>query len=72
MRRKLQLERLEMRAMLDGAAGEDGAYTRLADTQPAPNFQLLDANPNSPRAAQSVSPRDYVDKISAWYFIHST
>ncbi len=36
------------------------------------DFHLIDANPNSPRAGQSVSPRDYVGKISAWYFGHST
>ncbi len=37
-------------------------------SDPKPDFQLRDANPNSPRAGQSVSPRDYRLQISAYYF----
>jgi hypothetical protein len=33
-----------------------------------PDFSLLDVNPNSPTADQSVSPRDYLEQVSGWYF----
>lgn len=38
----------------------------------APDFALEDANPNSPTATEDVSPRDYVGKVSAYYFGHAT
>ena len=37
-----------------------------------PDFTLLDVNPNSATHDQQVSPRQYEEKISAWYFGHST
>ena len=33
-----------------------------------PDFSLLDVNPNSTTFNQDVSPRQFEDKISAWYF----
>jgi hypothetical protein len=39
---------------------------------PASDFHLLDVNPASPRHDEGVSPRDYLGRISAWYFGHST
>ena len=38
----------------------------------APAFDLTDANPNSGTYDQTVSPRDYLLQVSAWYFSHST
>lgn len=38
----------------------------------ASSFALLDVNPASPRYGQRVSPPDYVGRVSAWYFGHST
>lgn len=37
-----------------------------------PDFSLTDVNPNSPTSGQAVSPRDYLEQVSAWYFAHST
>jgi hypothetical protein len=37
-----------------------------------PDFHLNDLNPASPRIGQSVSPRDYLQQVSGWYFTHST
>lgn len=37
-----------------------------------PDFSLADVNPTSATFEQSVSPRDYLQKVSAWYFGHST
>jgi hypothetical protein len=39
---------------------------------PMPDFHLNDVNPNSPTSGQSVSPRDSLGHVSAWYLIHST
>jgi hypothetical protein len=49
----------------------------LPDEPPAsgpqmPDFRLSDLNPNSPSQGRDVSPRDYLGKISAWYFGHAT
>ena len=38
----------------------------------APDFALEDVNASSPTASQDVTPRDYVGKVSAWYFGHAT
>ena len=50
----------------------------LASTQPlpvasvAPDWSLMDVNPNSPTHGQAVSPRGQLGRISAWYFGHAT
>ena len=38
----------------------------------APDFALVDQNPNSPRFGEVVSPRDYLEQVSGWYFTHAT
>jgi len=38
----------------------------------APDFSLIDVNPNSVTHGQAVSPRQYLGKVSAWYFGHAT
>jgi hypothetical protein len=43
-----------------------------ASAQPMPDFALVDVNPASTRYRTQVSPRDELDRISAWYFGHST
>jgi hypothetical protein len=37
-----------------------------------PDFSLADINPNSLRYTQPVSPRDYLEKVSGWAFLHAT
>jgi hypothetical protein len=37
-----------------------------------PDFSLVDQNPNSARFEQEISPRDHLEKVSGWYFIHAT
>lgn len=49
-----------------GDAIEDAAPTLV------PDFALSDENPASASHGQLVSPRDYLGKVSAWYFGHST
>ena len=35
-------------------------------------FSLIDMNVRSATAGQAVSPRQFLGKVSAWYFGHST
>jgi hypothetical protein len=37
-----------------------------------PDFSLVDQNPNSASFDQEISPRDHLEKVSGWYFIHAT
>jgi hypothetical protein len=49
--------------------GDDGTNGPAPDQSfPVPDFDLVDVNPASERAGQVVSPRDYLGKVSAWYF----
>lgn len=50
---------------------EPPAEPVLSD-QAVPDFSLIDVNASSRRHGESVSPRDYLGKVSAWYFGHST
>ncbi|MDX2473254.1 MAG: hypothetical protein QNL91_06050 [Candidatus Krumholzibacteria bacterium] len=36
------------------------------------DFSLSDVNATSVTVSQAISPRDYLEKVSAWYFGHST
>jgi hypothetical protein len=38
----------------------------------APDFALKDVNSNSATHDSTISPRDYLSKVSAWYFGHAT
>lgn len=37
-----------------------------------PDFSLVDDNANSPLFGDAISPRDYLQQVSGWYFIHTT
>ena len=37
-----------------------------------PDFSLVDVNETSPTHTEKVSPRDYLQKVSGWYFTHAT
>jgi hypothetical protein len=37
-----------------------------------PDFSIPDVNPTSARFREMVSPRDYLQSVSAWYFGHAT
>ena len=37
-----------------------------------PDFSLIDVNPSSPTHEDPVSPRDYLEMVSGWYFGHAT
>jgi hypothetical protein len=60
----------------DTGTGDTGGTDTGGDTEPAtdpvPDFTLVDINPASARLDESVSPRDYLEVVSGWYFIHTT
>lgn len=72
MRRLLAVEGLESRMMLDGAAASGFPSLDDGAGSPLPDFQLEDVNPASARFGEVISPRDYLDQASAWYFGHAT
>ena len=39
---------------------------------PKPDFELADVNPSSSSFGRTVTPRDFLGKVSAYYFGHST
>jgi hypothetical protein len=53
----------------DGPPGEDSV---LLTTGPMSDFALVDVNATSPTTGTAVSPRDYLEKVSGWYFGHAT
>jgi hypothetical protein len=61
-----------MRLACDAALGSAAASMAEGESTSMPDFQLVDLNPESPRYQQSISPRDYLRQVSAWYFSHST
>lgn len=40
--------------------------------EPLPDFRLTDVNETSPRFGDSVSPRQYLHRVTAFYFGAST
>ncbi len=56
--------------LLLGACGDD--KPNQPPTGIVPDFALVDVNPSSATYQQSVSPREYLQKVSAWYFGHAT
>ena len=71
-RRGLRFETLETRNLLYGGDVLPAAVPGEGESTPMPDFSLTDVNPASPTNEQAVSPRDYLQQVSAWYFGHST
>ena len=65
--RRLRFEALELRQMLHaGTVVTTGLAEGEADAMP--DFALTDVNSSSNTYQQEVSPRDYLDQVSGWYF----
>ncbi len=54
-----------------GGCGPTDSVNEPSD-RAMPGFATPDVNPASARYNSNVSPRDYLGKISAWYFGHAT
>ena len=49
-----------------------GETSQLDLSEPMPNFSLEDKNPMSLTLGEYYSPRYFLEKVSGWYFSHST
>lgn len=54
------------------ACGGKDDPVRPVEDEPMADFTLVDVNPASATAGQSVSPRQSLHEISAWYFAWAT
>jgi hypothetical protein len=54
--------------MLHGGADALGPLAAEGESAPMPDFALVDVNQSSATANQEVSPRDYLQQVSGWYF----
>jgi hypothetical protein len=70
-RRSLAIEAIEARVCPAAISTPAGDFAEAEDDQVA-DFQLVDVNPNSATHNQTISPRDYLGQVSAWYFGHAT
>ena len=74
-RGRLQFESLEMRRVMYGADFVELGEGEFGEGEPGSRvaeFSLTDVNPNSSTVNQTVSPSDFSQQASAWYFGHST
>ena len=60
--------------MLHGAVDslEEVLVEGEASTQAMPDFALVDVNGTSSSYNQAISPSDYLEQVSGWYFTYST
>lgn len=59
-------------AAMGCGSGGGAAPTVGSDPQMAPDFALEDVNDTSTTHTMDVSPRDYIGKVSGWYFGDAT
>lgn len=59
-------------ALLCGCSDDDPAGPGVPPAGLVPDFALKDVNPTSATYDADVSPRDYLQQVSAWYFGHAT
>ncbi|HMR79779.1 MAG TPA: hypothetical protein PKD61_31945 [Polyangiaceae bacterium] len=59
-------------ATADAKPSVDAASDADATVAIVPDFALVDENAASTTYQTSVSPRDYLGQVSAWYFGHAT
>ncbi len=67
MTRRLGVEKLDPRQMLDGAGSAFASQVAEGESAPMADFSLTDYNATSPTYQQPVSPRDYLEQVSGWY-----
>ena len=56
----------------DSSEPDDTETTPEAGPNARPDFSLTDVNSSSLTAGEQVSPRDYLEQVSGWYFTHAT
>jgi hypothetical protein len=65
------IEVLEIRAVMAGNSTMPLLPQADVGAQ-MPDFQLVDDNVLSDRFGETISPREYLQQVSGWYFIHTT
>ncbi|MCY1054432.1 hypothetical protein [Nannocystis sp. SCPEA4] len=55
---------------LAGCAGDGSGI--VGSGEPAPDWKLVDVNPDSATHEQARGPSDYAGSVSGWYFAHAT
>lgn len=62
--------------LLAPGCGEDDSPAPMEsgpqEEEAVADFALVDVNPASATHGEAVSPRQYLEQISAWYFGHAT
>lgn len=66
------IESLEQRQLLHGGLLNLETAFAEGEGEVMPDFALVDVNSTSSTHEQSVSPREYLQQVSAWYFGHAT
>ena len=66
------LPALLVAAALLAGCGDDDPAAPVAPAGIVPDFALKDVNSTSATYDADVSPRDYLQQVSAWYFGHAT
>ncbi|MBZ5715151.1 hypothetical protein [Nannocystis pusilla] len=57
---------------LAGCAEGSGTTGIVGSGEPAPDWKLVDVNPDSATHEQARGPSDYAGSVSGWYFAHAT
>ncbi len=68
----LQAAAVALAVLLVSACGGAPGKDRKADGKLMPDFALSDVNPSSTSFGTTVSPRQFLTRVTAWYFGHST
>lgn len=63
-------EQFEARRLLHGGVEDLAEGEGIG--QVVPDFSLVDLNPTSATFNQQVSPRDFMNQTTLWYFGHAT
>ena len=63
--------KIHLQTSVDAAAFSD-LLVAEGESTPEPDFQLVDENAHSPTYQQALSPRDYLQQVTGWYFTYAT
>jgi hypothetical protein len=69
---KMLLPLLCAAVLAAGCSDDDPAAPAGPGPGQVPDFSLKDVNSTSATFDEAVSPRDHLEKMSAWYFGHAT
>lgn len=70
--RRPHFEVLESRRMMYGGIESFAPVMAEGEDAQMPDFSLNDVNETSPTFGQPISPRNYLQEVSAWYFGHGS